>query len=102
MKTINIKWYYVYILTNKTNSTLYIGVTNDVERRIYEHKNNLIEGFTSKYNLHKLVYLEDYRNIKEALIREKQLKGWNRTKKEQLINSLNPSWMDLSEDWFTE
>jgi len=72
------KTYYVYILASKRNGTLYIGVTNNLERRIYEHKNNLIEGFTKKYNVHKLVYYEETNDIKEALLFEKKVKKWNR------------------------
>ena len=91
----NMKNYYVYILTNKTNTTLYVGVTNDINRRLYEHKNGLIEGFTKKYNLHKLIFIERYTDVNEAIAREKQLKGWNRNKKERLINQINPTWQNL-------
>lgn len=90
--------YYVYILTNKNNTTLYIGVTNNIQRRLYEHKNEKIDGFSKKYHLHKLIYLEETNSIIDAISREKQLKGWNRQKKENLINQLNPSWKDLSID----
>jgi putative endonuclease len=79
------KTYYVYILTSKQNGTLYIGVTNDLERRLYEHRNNLIEGFTNKYNVHYLVYYEDVNDIQSALQREKQLKRWTRKWKIELI-----------------
>ena len=72
--------YYVYILTNFNNKVLYIGVTNDLNRRIYEHKNKLIDGFTKKYNVNKLVYYEEYKDVNEAISREKQLKGWKRQK----------------------
>ena len=89
------KKYYVYILTNFTNTTLYIGVTGNIERRMYEHKNGLLEGFTKKYNVDKLVYAEECNNINDALAREKQLKKWRREKKEMLINSINPDWKDL-------
>ncbi len=88
--------YYVYILANKNNNVLYIGVTNDLERRIYEHKNKLCEGFTKKYNVDKLVYYEETKNIEEAISREKQLKKWSRTKKINLINTVNKTWRDLS------
>ena len=91
------KIYYVYILSNKTNTVLYIGVTGDIKRRMYEHKNNVNEGFTQKYNVHKLVYIERYRDVTIAINREKQLKGWRRGKKEALINTKNPQWLDLSE-----
>ena len=87
--------YYIYILTNKINSVLYIGVTNDLQRRIYEHKNKLIPGFTRKYNLNKLIYFEHFENINDAIKREKQLKKWNRSWKEELINKENPKWNDL-------
>ncbi len=88
--------YFVYILASKNNTTIYIGVTNNIERRIYEHKNNLIDGFSKKYNTHKLVYLEETNSIEDAIKREKQLKGWKRNKKDLLINSINPNWQDLS------
>jgi len=91
--------YFVYILTNTHNTTLYIGITNDLERRLYEHKNQLAPGFSQKYNLHKLVYFENTGDVRSAIAREKQLKGWTRSKKEVLINSQNPEWRDLSEDW---
>ena len=93
------KTYYVYILASKRNGTLYIGVTNDLERRLYEHKNNLIEGFTNKYNVHHLVYYEDVNDIQSALQREKQLKRWTRKWKIELIEKVNPEWLDLAEDF---
>jgi putative endonuclease len=89
--------YYVYILTNNSK-TLYIGVTNDLVRRIYEHKNKLIDGFTKKYNLTKLVYYESTSDIYSALKREKQLKNWHRQWKINLIESVNTDWLDLSEE----
>ena len=92
--------YYVYIMANFTNKVLYIGVTNDLERRVFEHKNKLIKGFTQRYNVKKLVYFETTSNIDSAIEREKQLKGWIREKKDELIKSLNPKWTDLSSDWF--
>ncbi len=73
--------YYIYILTNKTNDVMYVGVTNDLKRRLYEHKNELIKGFTKKYHVHKLVYYEEYSEIIDAITREKQLKRWTRAKK---------------------
>ncbi len=88
--------YYVYILSNYTNSTLYIGVTNDLKRRIYEHKNKLISGFSSKYNVNKLVYFEETTDIKSAIQREKNLKKWKREWKDELIKKNNPSFYDLS------
>ncbi len=87
--------YYVYIITNKFNTVLYIGVTNNLERRLYEHRNMLVEGFSSKYKLTKLVYYEETKDVKEAILREKQLKGWSRKKKEFLIATLNPTWEEL-------
>ena len=91
--------YYVYIMTNRSK-TLYTGVTNDLLRRVYEHKNKMVEGFTKKYNITKLVYYEDTNDVEEAIAREKQIKGWLRRKKIALIESMNPEWKDLSEEWF--
>jgi len=91
---------YIYILTNKNNTVLYVGVTSDLTKRIYEHRNKLVPGFTSKYNLHKLVYFEDSDDIMNAIIREKQIKGWLRAKKISLIENDNPHWADLSESLF--
>ena len=89
------KQYFIYILTNKRNTTIYMGVTNNLIRRVYEHKNKLIEGFTKKYNLAKLVYYEIFDDIKTAIEREKTLKNLVRRKKNQLIEKINPSWKDL-------
>ena len=89
--------YYVYITTNKTKSVLYVGVTNDLRRRIFEHKNKLLDGFTKRYNVNTLVYYEEYSNVNEAILREKSIKNLVRRKKEILINSINPNWIDLSE-----
>ena len=80
------------------SKTLYIGVTNDLVKRVYQHKNKLVEGFTKKYNITKLVYFEETNDINAAIAREKQLKGWLRKKKIALIESMNPEWKDLSED----
>ena len=91
--------YFVYIMTNKSG-TLYVGVTNNLERRISEHKNSLIEGFTKKYKINKLLYFEETNDILAAINREKQIKGWRRDKKIALIESVNPMWKDLSEGWF--
>ncbi len=91
--------YFVYILANKTNTTLYVGVTNDLQRRLYEHKNHLIEGFSSRYNVTKLVYYETTEDVNSAIEREKQLKGKTRAKKNALISEFNPDWHDLSDDW---
>ena len=92
------KEYYVYIMTNKSR-TLYTGVTNNLMRRVYEHKNKLVPGFTSKYNIKKLVYFESTSDVNQAILKEKQIKGWLRAKKITLINSMNPEWKDLSEGW---
>lgn len=92
------KSYFVYILASKTNGTLYIGVTSNIQRRLEEHINGLAESFTSKYGLKRLVYLEEYRNPTDAIKREKQLKNWKRLWKLNLINAQNPAWKDLSED----
>ena len=90
--------YYVYIISNWNNKVTYIGVTNNLERRIYEHKNKLVDGFTKKYNISKLVYYEQTSEINSAIAREKEIKKWRREKKNQLIESLNPEWKDLAED----
>jgi len=90
------KNYYVYILASRRNGTLYIGLTNNLARRIYEHKNNLLDGFTKKYKVQNLVYAEEFKNIHDAIKREKQLKKWNRKWKVQLIEKENPDWIDLS------
>ena len=89
------KHYYVYIITNKTNKVLYTGVTNNLLRRIYEHRNKIIKGFTEKYNVSKLVYSEAFTNPNEAIGAEKMIKGWLRKKKIALIESKNPEWRDL-------
>ena len=94
--------YYVYILTSIANKVLYIGVTNNIERRVFEHKNKLVKGFTNKYNVDRLVYFEQYTNINQAIKREKQLKKWNRQWKIDLINENNPKWKDLAERWNIE
>ena len=94
------KEYYVYILSNYSKM-LYIGVTNDLERRVYEHKKKLVKGYTSKYKLHQLVNYEDTDDIGRAIEREKHLKGWKRYKKVKLIESVNPGWKDLAEDWYS-
>ena len=87
------------MLTNKTNSVLYTGITNDLERRLYEHKNKLIKGFTSKYNVNKLVYFDHTSDVVSAIAREKEIKGWRREKKNKLVESMNPEWKDLSEEF---
>ena len=90
--------YYVYIMASNSG-TLYIGVTNNLERRISEHKQELMEGFTKKYNCKKLIYYEHFFNVNDAINREKVLKGWTRKKKQNLIQTINPKWKDLSEEW---
>lgn len=92
------KQYYVYIMTNKSR-TLYTGVTNDLERRVYEHRQKLVAGFTAKYNIDRLVYYEATEDVNVAISREKQIKGWLRAKKIALIESMNPNWTDLSARW---
>ena len=91
--------YYVYILTNQTNNVMYIGVTNDLERRLYEHKHHLVDGFTRDYRVEKLVYFEETSDVMAAIEREKQLKKWRRAKKNALVQQTNPLWRDLSLNW---
>lgn len=88
------KKYYIYILASDSG-TLYIGTTNNLLRRCYEHKNNLVDGFSKKYSCHKLIYFEEYLDLRDALNREKQLKKWRREKKEYLIAKFNPQWKDI-------
>jgi len=90
--------YFVYILSNKKRGTLYIGLTNNLLRRLYEHKNGLIDGFTKRYNIKMLVYFETTSNIQAAIEREKKLKKWNRAWKINIIEKNNPEWKDLSEN----
>ena len=87
--------YYVYIMSNTGLTTIYIGVTNNLERRVYEHKQSLVKGFTAKYEVNILVYYEQTNTIEEALLREKRLKKWNRKWKLELIENFNPNWIDL-------
>ena len=91
--------YYVYLLTNKLNIALYVGVTNNLERRLYEHKNELADSFTKRYHIHKLVYYETTPDVRAAIEREKQIKSWSRAKKNALVNEMNPKWKDLSLGW---
>ncbi len=88
---------YVYLLANKHNNVLYVGVTNNLIRRLYEHKNKLVKGFTQKYNVDRLLYYEACPDIMVAITREKQIKGWSRKKKDELINTMNPDGQDLYE-----
>ena len=92
------KQYYIYVMTNPGNNVLYVGVTNDLKRRVYEHKNKLVEGFTKKYNIMKLVYYESGEDIKSVIEREKQLKAGSRLKKITLIESMNKNWQDLYDE----
>jgi putative endonuclease len=92
--------YYVYILTNQSNTVLYVGVTNDIQGRTYDHKNKVFKGFTATYNCNKLVYYEEFQWIHDAIAREKQLKAGSRQKKIDLIIADNPSWNDLSDGWY--
>ena len=94
--------YYIYILTNKNNKTLYIGITDNLKRRLYEHKNKLVDGFTKKYNISKLVYFETCRDAKRAIEREKEIKVLLRIKKNLLIQASNPNWDDLGLKLFSE
>lgn len=91
--------YWVYFLTNKHHSTLYIGVTNDLERRMAEHKSGEFPGFTQRYQLNRLMWCERFREVRDAIACEKRLKGWLRAKKDALIAKHNPAWRDLSADW---
>jgi putative endonuclease len=92
------KQYYVYIMASKSR-VLYVGVTNDLQRRVEQHKQKLVESFTARYNITRLVYYEVTNNVHAALAREKEIKGWRRSKKVALIESVNPTWRDLSDDW---
>ena len=94
-----INTYYTYMMTNYTNRVLYTGVTNDLERRVREHKSGLIPGFTQKYHCKKLVYFESFSDVEQAIRREKLIKEYSRDKKNQLVTSVNPEWKDLSEGW---
>ncbi len=91
--------YYVYIMANRAHQP-YVGITNDLERRVFEHRNQLTGGFTSKYRHTMLVYYEETSDVHSALAREKQLKGWRRSKKAALIESVNPQWVDLARNWY--
>ncbi len=94
------KEYWVYITANKTRTSLYIGVTNNLERRMDEHREGTFEGHTKKYNVKYLVYYESFPDIEDAITREKQLKAWKRAWKNRLVETINPKWRDLSADWF--
>ncbi|MBI9040709.1 GIY-YIG nuclease family protein [Lutibacter sp.] len=92
--------YYVYILSSKIRGTLYVGMTNDLQRRINEHKTRIKKGFTEKYGVHKLVYFETFQFVKDAITREKNIKKWKRDWKIELIEKENKKWLDLSKDWY--
>ena len=96
----NERYYYVYIMTNKRNTVFYIGITGDLESKVFQHKHKLIKRFTSKYNINKLVYYEEFDNAYDAILREKQLKNWHRQWKLDLIKKHNPKFKDLSEEWY--
>ena len=91
--------YFVYILSNWCDSVVYVGMTANLPRRLYEHRNGLVDSFTKQYNVHKLVYYEQTNDVYSAISREKQLKGWRRSKKNALISKMNPNWVDLSAGW---
>jgi putative endonuclease len=93
--------YWVYILTNKRSTTLYIGITNNIARRLSQHRACEVEGFTKHYRLNRLVWVEHFRNVNDAIACEKKLKGWRRSRKIAIIEQTNPSWLDLSADWGT-
>jgi len=91
--------FYIYLLTNWNNKVLYTGMTNNLERRVYEHKHKIVRGFTQKYNIDKLVYYEHTTDVHSAIEREKEIKKWRREKKNKLIKSVDPEWKDLSDEW---
>ncbi len=95
------KNYYVYIM-NSPSGTLYTGMTNDLKRRVYQHKHKLVEGFAAKYDVTRLAYYEETQDVQTAIVREKEIKSWRRSKKLELIKSLNPKWQDLSDGWYGE
>jgi putative endonuclease len=93
---------YMYLMGSASRRALYAGVTAKLRKRVFGHKNGLIEGFTARYKCHRLVYFEVFANIKDAIAREKEVKGWRREKKNKLVETMNPSWKDLAADWFPE
>jgi len=99
---ITIHQYYVYILASKIRGTLYLGMTNDLQRRVFEHKTGLKKGFTQKYGVGKLVYFETFQDVNEAIDREKNLKKWKRDWKIKLIEEENKKWLDLARDWYDD
>lgn len=93
--------YYVYFM-NSPSGTLYTGITNDLRKRVYQHKHKLIKGFTQQYNVVRLAYFEETPDVNSAIAREKEIKGWRRSKKIELIKTMNPQWKDLAEEWYEE
>ncbi len=102
MRDTNVHQYWVYMMSNRWNTVLYTGVSNSLQRRVWQHKNGAIPGFTKKYNCTKLVYYEEYDRIDQAIAREKQIKGWLRARKDVLVATMNPEWKDIAEDWYSE
>ena len=100
MASLPVKTYYVYIMASGRR-TLYVGVTGDLQRRVHEHRQKLIDGFTKRYNVTHLVYFESFAEVLDAIAREKQVKAWSRAKKVALVRSQNPKWNDLAKDWFS-
>jgi putative endonuclease len=101
VKQLNVHQYYVYMMTNTWKNVLYTGVTNSLDSRVWQHKNGNIPGFTKTYNCDRLVYLEIYEQINQAIAREKQIKGWTRAKKNALVERTNPEWLDLAAHWYS-
>ena len=95
------KDFYVYIAVKQHNNVMYVGVTNNLVRRMYQHREGKIEGFTKRYNINKLVYFEQTRDVLSAITREKEIKKWRREKKDRLVDSINPGWIDLSRGWLS-
>lgn len=93
---------FVYVMSNWTGDVIYTGITNSLERRVWEHKNKAASGFTAKYNLSKLVFYEEFGDIESAIFREKEIKKWRREKKNKIIEAMNPEWEDLSEGWYED
>jgi putative endonuclease len=96
------KQYFVYMMTNRWKNVLYTGMTNSLEKRVWQHKNHAVPGFTKRYNCDRLVYFETYTEVDQAIARETQIKGWSRPKKNALVASLNPDWNDLAADWYND
>jgi len=96
------KQYFVYLMTNRWRNVLYTGITNSLEKRIWQHKNKAVPGFTKKYNCDRLVYFETYTEVDQAIAREKQIKAWSRAKKNALVATTNPEWNDFASDWYDE